>query len=509
MLADPFVQAAQGWLHMTAHAHVVQAHYVEIIAQQPLLFVEYVSGGKLSDWIGLPRLTHDLPQVIRYAVQVCDAMLHAQAQGITAHRDLKARNCLITPDGSLKVTDFHLAATFDGATPGAAEVPTRPLSRLHPGQTGTLAGSCTHMAPELFETSSTANVCTDIYAFGVLLLHMLTGKLPFTGQTWQEVAHLHRTQPPPSLNPPATVLTPLLETCLAKDPAQRCGDFGMLRDQLAAMYLSLTGTPVAQPVVGTALEVEQCNNLGTSLHSLGRHHEALVYYDRALALENRHALTWVHRGTALEALGRTDDALACCDHALHLNAQSEPALLAKGMLLGALGRLEEARAYCDRALKINPRNEQAWVNIGTALEALGRSVEALGCYNNALTLNPRNAQAWFNASVVLGERGRHEEALGCCERALGLDPRNAQAWVNRGLTLGELQRPEEALACFEQALLLNPRLEQAWFNKGVTLFNVLERYAEALTCFQEAERLGNTQATEGIALCQQALKAQG
>ena len=89
--------------------------------------------------------------------------------------------------------------------------------------------------------------------------------------------------------------------------------------------------------------------------------------------------------------------------------------------------------------------------------------------------------------------------------ALALHPRHEQAWVNKGLTLAELQRPDEALACFERALALNPRLEQGWFNKGVTLVNAFHRYAEALPCFAAAERLGNTQAADGIALCQQAL----
>ena len=77
--------------------------------------------------------------------------------------------------------------------------------------------------------------------------------------------------------------------------------------------------------------------------------------------------------------------------------------------------------------------------------------------------------------------------------------------MNKGLTLAELQRPAEALDCFERALALNPRLEQGWFNKGVILVNAFQRYAEALPCFAEAERLGNTQAAEGIAMCQQAL----
>lgn len=510
-VTERFLQAAQAWIALDAHVNVTRAHFVEHLDGQLLLFVEYVSGGDLSDWIGIPRLTQDLPQIVRFALQVCDGMLHALAGGITAHRDLKPWNCLITPDGTLKVTDCGLAAALDGAAVEPDRVPAPSVHRLHlgPSRTGTVAGTCTHMAPELFDDPRQAGVCTDVYAFGVLLFHLAAGKLPFTGTTWQELAHRHRTEPPPPLDPQHAVLSPLIAACLAKDPAQRVSDFHAVRAQLAEIYAVLTGAPAPSPLVGPALDIAHWNDLGAGLAHLGRYQEALACYDQALAIDRSQPLSWVHRGTALEALGRTEDALACCDQALKLDARSEQALLTKGMILGALGQLEEARTYCDRALKINPRNEQAWVNMGAALDALGRAIEALGCYNNALTLNPRNEQAWFNAGVVLGERGRHEEALGCCERALALNPHNAQTWVNKGLTLAELQREEEALTCFEQALALDPNLEQAWFNKGVTLVNAFQRYAEALPCFEAAERLGNAQAAAGVALCRQALGQEG
>jgi len=488
-LAERAVPAAQVWIALGGHSNITQAHSIEVVDGQPLIFLEHVSGGSLRDWLGLPRLTQDLSQLVRLALQCCDGLLHASAHGLTVHGQLTPQNCLMTRDGVLKVTDFGLASLMSRSADLGA-VP------------------ATHLAPELFDDPARMDVRTDVYAFGVMLFQMAMGKVPFTGQTWQELAHLQRTQPPPPLSPQCAAFAPLIEACLVPDPAQRCGDFHALRARLAEIYEGLAHTSAPPPVVGPEFEVMQWNDRGAGLESLGRYEDALACYDRALDLNSRDDLTWVHRGTVLEALGRTDDALACCDHALQLNPRSEQALVAKGMMLGAQGQIEEARTYCDRALKINPRNEQAWVNMGVALDALNRGMEALGCYNNALTLNPRNAEAWFNAGVVLGELGRHEEALGCCDRSLSLNPRNEQGWVNRGLTLAELQRPEEALACFEQALELNPNQEQAWFNKGVTLVNTFQRYAEALACFETAERLGYAPAAEGIALCRQELGQQ-
>jgi hypothetical protein len=369
-LVERFVRVTQAWVGLGAQAHITQAHFVEIIDGQPLLFLEYVNGGDLRDWIGIPRLTQDLPQIMRFAIQVCDSMLHIVAHGITAHRDLKPSNCLITPDSTLKVTDIHMAAVLDGLPPAPDDVPASAVHRLRPGPggPGTVAGTCTHMAPELFDSPQQADVRADIYAFGVLLFQMATGKLPFTGHTWQELAQAHRTQPPPPLTPQSAVLRPLIEACLAKDPARRLTHFHEVRTWIAALYDEVTHTPLPPPLEGAALEVMQWTNAGTGLASLERYEEALACYDRALAIDAHHAPTWVYRSTVLEALGRTDDALACCDQALQLAPQSEQALVAKGIMLGALGQIEAARAYCDRALKINPRNEQAWVNIGVALD---------------------------------------------------------------------------------------------------------------------------------------------
>src|SRR5438093_12529456 len=111
-VAERFAQAAPTWITLGAHAHLVQAHFVEMIDGQPLLFLEYVSGGDLRDWLGIPRLTHDLPQVVRLAMQCCDAMVHAFDQGVQVHRDIKPSNCLITSDGALKLTDVSVAPVF-------------------------------------------------------------------------------------------------------------------------------------------------------------------------------------------------------------------------------------------------------------------------------------------------------------------------------------------------------------------------------------------------------------
>src|SRR4029450_235403 len=73
-VAERFVGEGQTWINLETHAPLVQAHFVEMIDGQPLLFLEYVSGGDLRDWLGIPRLTHDLSPVVGLAMQGCDGM---------------------------------------------------------------------------------------------------------------------------------------------------------------------------------------------------------------------------------------------------------------------------------------------------------------------------------------------------------------------------------------------------------------------------------------------------
>ncbi len=558
-IADRFTQESLTWVNLDAHQNITEARFVQTIAGKPLLFLEYVSGGDLSGWIGTPRLTEDLLQVLRFAIQFCDGMIHALSKGIKAHRDIKPQNCLVTGDGTLKVTDFGLARV-------AA------MQEAKGGRGGTYE----YMPPEQWNNFEQADEQADIYSFGAMLYAMLTGQPPFgerPGVSVYELERRHRNNPPPSLRIQDSALRTIIQTCLAKVPTCRFASFSAVRKQLAEIYETLTGKSAPQPVVEAELDSEQWNRKGMSLSSLGRKEEALACHDRALELNpnlvqawsnkgatlnelrrNEQALAcynraielnpryekaWSNKGNALKDLGRNEEALACHSHALQLNPLFEKAWANKGIVLRLLGRIEEALACYDRALELDPRDEiawcnkgialgapgrhdealacfdralainlrleQAWTNKGAALEALGRYSDALTCHNYALGLDSRDVQAWFNKGAVLGKLERLEEEIICYDRALEIDSRQEKAWLNKGIALTALRRHDEALPCFHRAVKLNPNYEKAWYCMGLQL--ALRRcFREALACFEEAHRLGHPQAAEQIALWQQKLE---
>ncbi len=174
----------------------------------PFIVMELVEGGSLQDLklAGDPRLD-DLSEITRIARQICAALAHAHGHGIV-HRDLKPENVLLTPDGQAKLSDFGLARSV--------------ASRLT--SEGTIIGTVFYLAPEL-ALRQTFDGRADLYALGVMLYELTTGRLPFAADDPVAVIsqHLHAPIVPPSVKNPAIPprLDDLIQRLLSKDPADR------------------------------------------------------------------------------------------------------------------------------------------------------------------------------------------------------------------------------------------------------------------------------------------------
>lgn len=217
----------------------------------------------------------------------------------------------------------------------------------------------------------------------------------------------------------------------------------------------------------------------------GKYEEAVSYYNRALALQPRHAEALSNRGNALKALGRFEEALASYDRALALRPDYATGHSNRGAVLAEMGRLPEALAAYDRALALQPDHGDALYNRGYALHGLKRYDEALAAFDRVLTLRPSLAAAHVNRGNTLNELKRHEEALASYDRALAAQPSLAEAHANRGMALHALDRHEEALAAFDRALALSPDYAVALYNRGSTLHG-LKRYEDAVASYDRA-----------------------
>jgi serine/threonine-protein kinase len=168
--------------------------------------MEYLPGRTLKDVI---REEAPLSQerTIAYGVQILQAAAFAHKRGVI-HRDFKPHNVIVGPDDRLKVTDFGIARA------GASEMT----------ETGSIMGTAQYLSPEQAQ-GQRVGAQSDLYSIGVILFEMLTGRVPFEGESAVSIALKHVSEAPPPLRQLRPDVHPRLEQAvgraLLKDPAQR------------------------------------------------------------------------------------------------------------------------------------------------------------------------------------------------------------------------------------------------------------------------------------------------
>ncbi|NHC22424.1 protein kinase [Nocardioides sp. IC4_145] len=202
---------------------------------RPYLVMELVDGQPLS---ALLREGEPLdPDAVRdLVVQVADAVGAAHAAGIV-HRDIKPANLLVTPDRTVKITDFGIARAADG---------------IGMTQTGQVMGTPQYLSPEQARGNS-ATPASDVYALGVVAFEMLAGHRPFQADSPVATALAHLNDPVPDL--PGSVpadLASVVRRAMAKDPAERYADASAL-----AAALRDPSTEVLAPPPASADGAEQ------------------------------------------------------------------------------------------------------------------------------------------------------------------------------------------------------------------------------------------------------------
>jgi serine/threonine protein kinase len=177
------------------------------------LVMEYIEGES-------PKGPMPLEEALRIARQIADALEAAHERGIT-HRDLKPANIKIKPDGTVKVLDFGLAKVA-ATTSGSGE--RSPTFTIGMTEAGMILGTASYMAPEQARGKAT-DKRADIFAFGVVLHEMITGKRLFGGEDAGEMlAKVIRDEP--DLSDAPSSVQRLLSECLQKDPRKRLRDIG-------------------------------------------------------------------------------------------------------------------------------------------------------------------------------------------------------------------------------------------------------------------------------------------
>src|SRR6266536_4012228 len=207
-----------------SHPHICALYDVGREGNRDYLVMEYLEGETLAARLDKGALPAD--QLLRYGIEIADALDKAHRQGIV-HRDLKPGNVMLTKSG-VKLLDFGLAkfqaAARDNVISGASVLATQAQASTPLTERGTVLGTFQYMAPEQLEGAE-ADSRSDIFAFGAVLYEMATGRKAFTGKSQASLAGAILRDDPTSVTEIAPMIPPavnrVVKTCLAKDPEDR------------------------------------------------------------------------------------------------------------------------------------------------------------------------------------------------------------------------------------------------------------------------------------------------
>ena len=192
------------------HANIVQAIDVGEASGYHYFVMEYVEGDTLHELLAEKKV---LPEAdaLGYIIQIARALEHAHHQGLI-HRDVKLKNIMLTPDRVAKLADMGLAREAGDAAAAEAEA-------------GRAYGTPYYISPEQIRGEVDIDFRADIYSLGATLYHLVTGRVPFNGETPAAVMHKHLKEP---LTPPDHINTGLsaglgevVEVMMAKDRRYR------------------------------------------------------------------------------------------------------------------------------------------------------------------------------------------------------------------------------------------------------------------------------------------------
>ena len=470
-----------------------------------------------------------LAEAVGIARQIARGLAAAHRRQIV-HRDVKPANVVVLPDGTVKILDFGLAK-MTGATT---------LTRL-----GSSPGTPAYKSPEQTRGEK-VDPRSDLWALGVVLYEMVTGRVPFGGEYEQAVIYAILNQPPRSLEGDVPVeLAAVIDRALAKDAAARYA-------AAEEMERDLTGIPL-----GAGGEVHKSHRASARLRlSRGRHVKvlpparrkwlvlvpsALVALGVALGFWHWQAHRWdfspevqalVEQGERQEARGDTKRMLANAESTYRKALARDPAnplvkarlasllcrfdaqfsdpkrreeirrltaeavegapdeampWVARAKLLLLDGNVKESEAAARTAVEHGPDLDRSHTALGEALFARGLRDEGLEELRKAAEMPRGFIRARMAYAHYLWVANRHDAAAAELIRVLEFDPDHPTANYRLASVYQQSGRPEDALPLFQKASEV--ALDYRSFNGLGLVYLNLDRTLEAIESFSEAYRL--------------------
>jgi len=281
------LREANSWTELGLHPNIAYCYYVRNIDDIPHIFIEFVDGGNLKQWIEEGKCI-DYRTSLDLAIQFCHGMEHAHSKGMI-HRDIKPENILMTQDSILKITDFGLVKGGESSLNETALIQGR-IQERDSSLTGVgdQMGTWDYMSPEQRENPHEVDERTDIFSFGICLYEMFCGNRPY------EITFGPEQEPPNPASLSGDPNFPIeMGTALTKSVqwkrSKRFDSFSDIKKRLLHIYHDLFGeeSPYAE-LDDVDLEADGLNNRGVSYFELGRKEEAVACWENALEASKIH-----------------------------------------------------------------------------------------------------------------------------------------------------------------------------------------------------------------------------
>ncbi len=224
---------------------------------------------------------------------------------------------------------------------------------------------------------------------------------------------------------------------------------------------------------------------GISFYDQGKYEEAIVQYQKAIALQPDFVDAYNDWGRVLHAQKKYDEAIIQYQKTVEIQPSYVYGYYNTGLALYAQKRYDEAIAQYQKAIEVQPDYVDGYINWGLTLYELQRYDEAIAQFQKALEVQADCVDGYNNWGRALHVQHKYDEAIPYYQKVVEIQPDYAYGYNNWGLALYELQRYDEAIAQFQKAIETQPDYVEGYNNWGLALYE-LERYDEAIVQFQKA-----------------------
>ncbi|KOR32846.1 hypothetical protein TI05_04685 [Achromatium sp. WMS3] len=512
-----FRHEAERLVSLGTHRNLVRVVHYTDWKQHPCLFMEFIDGPRFEQGF---RRTYNAtstmtatnkftpanrtdawsqlatPEYLRAFIEVCNGMAYAYAQGIL-HLDLKPANILWDYNAGVpKIIDFGLtqalfAADTDAQAMPASDAYTQCFTVIGAdgGRRG-IAGTFPYMAPEQFIGLSACDTRSDIYAFGVVMYEMVTGRLPFTPTTntepftnWRQLHTNKLVEQVPNCDPK---LAAIICRCLHKKPLERYPGFAELGEALQTLYLEQVGYyHLMEERTETADSLQE---RAATLLNLRQLKEAECLARKALQLKPKHIQTHLTLAKCLRDI-KPLEAQTLMEQALKYAPENADVISMLGDLHFDAKRWEQAAACMLQSWELNQDLVIHWSNRVHCALKLGRYEEARLILEAAWERFGRDEaslyEVWANYCLA---QNRQEDLWQTMVPQLAIDWDGSTHFALAN-ALYQQQMYAEIDKLLAPYLAKHPGINDGLWNLYALALLGLERHEEAIKSLQRAREL--------------------